>query len=295
MASNGSSSMGSVCASTLALMDAGVPITKPVAGIAMGLMLESGKLKVSAKGGSASGGESRKYKILTDIQGPEDEHGDMDFKIAGTRDGITAAQMDVKVGGIPTNILVEALDGARQARFQILDVIEKEIKEPRADIAPHAPKILTVKSPVDKIGLIIGPGGKMIHKITEETGAEVDIEEDGTVFITGKGGAAEGALKIIEGIIREYKMGDREDGEVVKIVAFGAFVKIGSYAEGLVHISEMAPWRVEKVEDILKEGDMVPVVVKEVDSKSRKISLSIKRRDPNFFKDKQPHRDNNNE
>ena len=281
MASNGSSSMGSVCASTLALMDAGVPISKPIAGIAMGLMIETQNEKR----------KTQNYKILTDIQGPEDEHGDMDFKIAGTKDGITAMQMDVKVGGIPTAILMEALEQARLARLQILEVIQKEIKEPRPDIAPNAPKILTIKSPVDKIGLIIGPGGKMIHKITDETGAEIDIEEDGSVFVTGKNGAAEKALQKIEEIIHEYKKGEQLEGEVVKVVDFGAFVKIGPYAEGLVHVSEMAPWRVERVDALLKEGDKVPVVVREVDSKSGKISLSIKQRDTNFFSDKKKNGD----
>jgi polyribonucleotide nucleotidyltransferase len=216
----------------------------------------------------------------------------MDFKIAGTKDGITAMQMDVKVGGIPTAILMEALEQARLARLQILEVIQKEIKEPRPDIAPNAPKILTIKSPVDKIGLIIGPGGKMIHKITDETGAEIDIEEDGSVFVTGKNGAAEQALQKIEEIIHEYKKGEQMEGEVVKVVDFGAFVKIGPYAEGLVHVSEMAPWRVDRVDALLKEGDKVPVIVREVDAKNGKISLSIKQRDTNFFNDKK--KDGNN-
>lgn len=283
MSSNGSSSMGSVCASTLALMDAGVPIVKPVAGIAMGLMLENGKLKT----------ENRKYKILTDIQGPEDEHGDMDFKVAGTKDGITAVQMDVKVDGIPINILIEAFAAARKARLQILEVIQREISAPRPDIAPVAPKILTLKSPVDKIGMIIGPGGKMINKIIDETGAEIDIEEDGTVFITGKNGAAEKARARVEEIIHEYKPDEQADGEVIKIVDFGAFVKIGAYAEGLLHISEIAPWRVERVSDLLKEGDKIPVVIKEADKISGKISLSIKRRDPNFFNDRKKNSGDN--
>ncbi|MDP3726177.1 MAG: polyribonucleotide nucleotidyltransferase [bacterium] len=270
MSSNGSTSMASVCASTIALMDAGVPIQKPVAGIAIGLMME----------------DEKKYKILTDIQGPEDEHGDMDFKVAGTKDGITAVQMDVKVDGVPQEILMGAFGAAKKARLEILDVITKEIAAPRPDIAESAPKILTLKSPVDKIGMIIGPGGKMIHKITEETGAEIDIEEDGTVFITGKGGSAEKARARVAEIIREWKPGDEASGEVVKILDFGAFVKISAYADGLVHISELAPWRVERVNDLLKEGDKVPVVVKEVDAQAGKISLSIKRRDPNFFNDK---------
>ncbi len=276
MSSNGSSSMGSVCASTLALMDAGVPIAKPIAGIAMGLMMETQNEKSKAQ----------QYKILTDIQGPEDEHGDMDFKVAGTRDGVTAVQMDVKVDGIPVHILVEALAAAKKARLQILDVLQNEIGNPRPDIAPSAPKILVLKSPVDKIGMIIGPGGKVIHKITEETGAQIDIEEDGTVFITGKNGAAEAARARVEEIIHEFEPGEHAEGEVVKIMDFGAFVKISASTEGLVHISEMAPWRVERVSDLLAEGDTVPVVVKEVDKASGKISLSIKRRNPDFFNNK---------
>lgn len=282
MSSNGSTSMASVCASTLALMDAGVPIAKPIAGIAMGLMLAP----QNDADRTQNNAENLKYKILTDIQGPEDEHGDMDFKVAGTRDGITAVQMDVKVDGIPKEILIEAFEAAKRARLHILDVIEKEIAAPRPDIAKSAPKILTLKSPIDKIGMIIGPGGKMINKIIEETGATIDIEEDGTVFITGKEGAAEKARARVQEIIREWMPGDHAEGEVVKIVDFGAFVKISAYAEGLVHISEMAPWRVERVSDLLKEKDKVPVVVKEVDAQAGKISLSIKRRDPNFFNDK---------
>lgn len=281
LSSNGSTSMASVCASTLALMDAGVPIAKPVAGIAMGLMLETQNVN-----NLSSTLHDARYKILTDIQGPEDEHGDMDFKVAGTRDGITAVQMDVKVDGIPIPILMEAFAAAKGARLKILDVIEKEIPAPRKDIAPSAPKILVMKSPVDKIGMIIGPGGKVINKIIEETGATIDIEEDGTVFITGKESSAEKARDKVEEIIHEWKPGEIADGEVIKIVDFGAFVKIGAYAEGLVHISELAPWRVERVWDLLREGEKIPVVVKEANAANGKISLSVKRRDPNFFNEK---------
>lgn len=269
MSSNGSSSMASVCASTLALMDGGVPITAPVAGIASGLMMES----------------PDKYALLTDIQGPEDHHGDMDFKVAGTRKGITAIQMDVKISGIPVKILSEALEKAKDARFKILDVIEKEISESRKDISANAPKILGLKISPDQIGMIIGPGGKMIKGIKEKTGAEIDIEDDGTVFVTGKNGAAEAAKAIIESMTKEYKKGEKFEGEVVKIVEFGAFVRIGPNAEGLVHVSEIAPFRVDKVEKYLKIGDKVPVVIKEIDEKKR-VNLSIKQADPEFIKQK---------
>ncbi|MEK7179892.1 MAG: polyribonucleotide nucleotidyltransferase [Patescibacteria group bacterium] len=267
MASNGSTSMGSVCGSTLALMDAGVPIVAPVAGIAMGLMF----------------GSEEKYKVLTDIQGPEDEHGDMDFKIAGTRRGLTAVQLDVKVTGIPMSILKEALLGAKEARYAILDTIEKEISAPRKELPKNAPRIAIIKIRKEKIGFIIGSGGKTINEIREKTGTEIDIEEDGTVFITGKGNGADEAAKIITEMTHEYTTGETYEGEVVKITDFGAFVKIGSGAEGLVHISEIAPFRVEKIEDVLKVGTKVPVIIKGIDEKDR-IKLSIKDRDPNFIK-----------
>ena len=270
MASNGSTSMGSVCGSTLALMDAGVPIHTPVAGIASGIMLRK----------KTGGGYD--YALLTDIQGPEDEHGDMDFKVAGTRTGVTAIQMDVKVDGIPVSLLGEALRKAKQARLQILEVIENEIKEPRPDISMNAPKIVSVTIKPSQIGMIIGPGGKMINEIREKTGTEIDIEEDGTVFITGKAEGPEQAKKIIEEMTREYKPGDRLTGSITKVVDFGAFVKIGPNTEGLVHISEIAPFRVNDVYAVLIEGQQVPVVVKEVNG--GKISLSIKNADPEFIK-----------
>ncbi len=267
LSSNGSTSMGSVCGSTLALMDAGVPIKKPVAGIASGLMMDGDR-----------------YKVLTDIQGPEDHHGDMDFKVAGTKDGITAIQMDVKVSGVPLNILSEAFEKARIARLKILDVITAAIPEPRKEISPNAPKILTMKVKQDQIGLVIGTGGKTIKDIKERSGAEILIEDDGTVYITGKNGAADKAKEIIYNMTREYVRGDRFEGQVTKILDFGAFVKISDSAEGLVHISEIAPFRVDKVENYLKEGDKVPVVVKEVDEKKR-INLSIKLANPDFFQE----------
>ena len=275
LASNGSTSMGSVCGSTLALLDAGVPIKAPVAGIASGLMLSEAK--------SASGG--MRYKILTDIQGPEDHHGDMDFKVAGTDTGVTAVQMDVKVNGIPIKILSEAFEAAKKARRQILEVIKKEISASRPDISPNAPKIISIKIRPDQIGSIIGTGGKIINEIMEKTGAEIDIEDDGTVFFTGKNGSAEAAKKIVEGMTHEYKPGERYEGPVTRLMDFGAFVKIGPNAEGMVHISEIAPFRIDQISSALSEGDIVPVMVKEIDEKGR-INLSIKAADPSFAEKK---------
>lgn len=268
-ASNGSTSMGSVCGSALALMDAGVPISAPVAGIASGLMMKNGK----------------EYKVLTDIQGPEDHHGDMDFKVAGTKKGVTAVQMDVKVDGIPLHILEEAFEKAKQARLEILEVIEAEIKEPRKDISPNAPKIIVIKIKSDQIGMVIGTGGKVINEIRDTTGVEgIDIEEDGTVFITGKNGTAEAAKKIIEEMTHEYKPGERFIGTVVKLAEFGAFVALNANTDGMVHVSEIAPFRIDRVESVLKVGDKVPVVVKEIDAERGRIKLSIKDADPNFIK-----------
>lgn len=265
LSSNGSSSMGSVCASTLALMDAGVPITAPVAGIAMGLMMDE-----------------KSYKVLTDIQGPEDHHGDMDFKVAGTRTGVTGVQMDVKVNGIPVPILREAFAQAQKARFEILEVLRGAISIPRSDISPRAPKIITMKVKVEQIGLVIGPGGKMINGIKERTGVEeITIEDDGTVFITGKNGAAEKAHKEIYDLTREYSAGEKFEGEVTRLLDFGAFVKIGPNTEGLVHVSEIAPFRIEKVSDAVQIGEVVPVIIKEIDEKGR-YNLSIKAADPAF-------------
>ena len=225
---------------------------------------------------------------MTDIQGPEDHHGDMDFKVAGTKKGITAVQMDVKVGGIPLKILSEAFVKAKNARERILDVIAKELSAPRADISPNAPKILTIKIKKDQIGLVIGTGGKTINEIRDTTGVDgIDIEEDGTVFITGKNGTAEKAREIIESMTKEYKIGEKFEGEVTRVADFGAFVAIGPNAEGLVHVSEIAPFRVENVSDVLSEGDKVPVVVINVDETGR-IKLSIKQADPNFAKNKAP-------
>ncbi len=267
MASNGSTSQASICASTLALMDGGVPIKAPVAGIAMGLMYES----------------DNKYKILTDIQGPEDHHGDMDFKVAGTKAGVTAIQLDVKVEGVPVKILGEALRQSKQARLVIIDRIEKEISAPRKDISPNAPKILITQINPAKIGMVIGSGGKTIKEIKERSGAEITIEDDGKVYFTGKGDAPEKAMKIVEEMTHEFEIGEMLKGEVVKIADFGAFVRLNDSTDGMVHISEMAPFRVERVSDILKEGTIVPVKVIKVDAERGKISLSIKEADSNFF------------
>ncbi|HEV7702500.1 MAG TPA: polyribonucleotide nucleotidyltransferase [Candidatus Paceibacterota bacterium] len=268
MASNGSTSQASICASILALMDGGVPIKAPVAGIAMGLMHESDSA----------------YKILTDIQGPEDHHGDMDFKIAGTREGVTAIQLDVKVEGVPIKILGEAMVQAKKARVAIIDRIEKEIPAPRADISPRAPKILIIKINPDKIGMVIGGGGKTIKEIKEKSGAEITIEDDGTVYFTGVGESAEKAKEIVEMMTHEFQVGEMLKGEVVKVADFGAFVRLNAYTDGMVHISELAPFRVERVADIIKQGMLVPVKIVKVDAVAGKISLSIREADKDFFK-----------
>lgn len=273
LASNGSTSMGSVCASTLALMDAGVPIKAPVAGIAMGLMMKS----------------ESEYKILTDIQGPEDHHGDMDFKVAGTKDGVTAIQMDIKVNGVPLSILSEALGQARTARLSILETITGAISEPRPELSPLAPRIEIVKIPKEKIGLVIGGGGKTVTAIKELTETEIEIEDDGSVFITGKDGGTDRARELIEQITREYHAGEKFQGEVTRLMDFGAFVRLGTASplgdnfdsEGLVHISEIAPFRINAVSDVVAVGETVPVVVKEIDEHGR-INLSIKDADPEF-------------
>lgn len=268
-ASNGSSSQASVCASTLALMDGGVPIKAPVAGISIGLMMK----------------DENTYRLITDIQGLEDHYGDMDFKVAGTTEGITGIQLDIKTAGIPIKILVEALAEAKKARTQILAAIQEAIPAPRPEISPSAPKIIQITIPVDKIGAVIGSGGKTIQEISEKNNVEIEIEDDGTVYITGKIDGANNAKAIIEDITREYKAGDRFEGEVVRLMDFGAFVKIGHDTDGLIHISELAPFRVEKVTDIVQLGEKVPVVVKEVDERGR-INLSLKSADPDFAKKK---------
>jgi len=265
--SNGSTSMGSVCASTLSLMDGGVPIEAPVAGIAMGVMYEG----------------PTKYAILTDIQGLEDHHGDMDFKVAGTSKGVTAIQLDVKLDGLPVSIFVEALASARVARMKILEVLTAAIAEPRKELSPRAPKIVSLTIPVDMIGLVIGPSGKNIRAIEEETGVDsIAIEDDGTIAITGKADGPERAAQIIRDMTRVYQAGDMIEGPVTRVMDFGAFVKLGmGKQEGLVHISEFAPFRIASVRDAVKEGEVVRAVIKEIDEQGR-VNLSIKMVDPEF-------------
>ena len=260
LSSNGSSSMGSVCGSTLALMDAGVPISKPVAGIAMGLVTN----------------EKGDYKILTDIQGPEDHYGDMDFKMAGTRKGVTVIQMDVKIAGITSEILKEVLLQGKEIRLQILNKIQKVLPKPKAQLSPFAPRILTLQINPEKIREVIGPGGKIINEITKETGVTIDIQPSGFIFITSeKEEAAEKALSWIKNITREVKVGEIFQGKVKRILDFGAFVEILPGQEGLVHISQLAPYRVERVEDVVKIGDNLQVKVISIDEQGR-INLSSK-------------------
>lgn len=257
--SNGSTSQASICASTLAMMDAGVPIKAPVAGIAMGLV-KSGE----------------HYTILTDIQGMEDHLGDMDFKVAGTSKGVTALQMDIKIEGLSRQILEEALQQAKQGRMQILNHMMSTISNPRESLSAFAPKILTMTINPDKIRDVIGPSGKQINKIIEETGVKIDIEQDGTVFISSTDEEMnKKAKKIIEDIVREVEVGQIYLGKVKRIEKFGAFVEIFSGKDGLVHISEIAEERVRKVEDVLKIGDEVLVKVLEIDNQGR-VNLSRK-------------------
>jgi len=260
MSSNGSSSMASTSGSALALMDAGVPIKRLVTGVAMGLIKEGSD-----------------YKIMTDIQGPEDHHGDMDFKVAGTRDGITAIQLDVKIEGISRQIIAETLDLAKKARYNILDVMEKEISSPRAKLSKYAPKILTLQIDSAKIGEVIGPGGKVINAIIDETGAAIDIEDSGLVFVTAEDSeAAKKALDWIAGIVAEAEIGKTYQGEVKKVADFGAFVEILPGKDGLVHISKLADRRVEKVTDVVKVGDMVRVKVLSIDDQGR-VNLKLEK------------------
>ncbi len=259
VSSNGSTSQGSVCGSTLALMDAGVPIKAPVAGIAMGLMKEKGNVA-----------------ILSDIQGMEDFLGDMDFKVAGTSKGITAIQMDIKIAGIDRSILERALEQARLGRLHILDRMLKAISTPRKELSQYAPKIITYKIDPDKIRDIIGPGGKTINKIIAETGVKIDIEDDGRVFIAATNQVdGDRALKIIEGLVKEVKEGEIYLGKVTRLMTFGAFVEILPGKEGLVHISKLDTKRVEKVEDVVAVGDEILVKVTEIDKQGR-INLSRK-------------------
>jgi len=257
--SNGSTSMGSVCGSTLSLMDAGVPIKAPVSGVAMGLIKE---------------GEH--YSILTDIQGMEDALGDMDFKVAGTKTGVTAIQMDIKIPGIDRNILKDALEQARKGRLYIMDKMLEVISEPRRELSPYAPRIITTTIDPDKIREVIGPGGKTIKKIIDETGVKIDIEDDGRVFIAAVDSeAGKKALRIIEDLTRDVEVGQIYIGKVQRIMNFGAFVEILPGKEGLVHISHLAEERVGKVEDVVSIGDEILVKVIEIDRQGR-INLSRK-------------------
>jgi polyribonucleotide nucleotidyltransferase len=259
LGSNGSSSMASVCGTSLALMDGGVPIAAPAAGIAMGLMSDD-------KGA---------YKVLTDIQGPEDHHGDMDMKVAGTREGVTAMQMDVKVEGITPQIVRETLAQARKARLEILDTLATAIGGPRAELSPIAPRVHLMKIAPDKIGMVIGSGGKTINGIIDETGATIDIEDDGTVFITcANADGMRRAIERIEQLTYEPKPGDEMDGTVVSIKDFGAFVEIAPGRDGMVHVSEMSNERIAHPADAVKEGQKVHVWVLST-SPEGKISLSM--------------------
>jgi polyribonucleotide nucleotidyltransferase len=258
LSSNGSTSMGSVCGSTLALMDAGVPIKAPVAGVAMGLITD----------------ETGRYKILTDIQGTEDHLGDMDFKVAGTAQGITALQMDIKVSGLSAQMMKEALEQAHTARMSIMGKMLEVIPETRPELKPHAPKIVTVKIPVEKIGALIGPGGKNIRSLQEETGTKIDVQEDGTVYIASAGGdGAAIAKERVEALGESAQIGNIYTGKVVRIEAFGAFVEILPGMDGLVHISQLDSERVNKVEDIVNLGDEITVMVTDIDP-AGKIRLS---------------------
>ena len=259
LSSNGSTSQGSICGSTLALMDAGVPIKAPVAGISVGLVTEG-----------------ERFITILDIQGLEDFFGDMDFKVAGTKKGITAIQMDLKIDGLTPEIIKNALAETRDARYYILDeVMLKAIAEPRTEVSQYAPKVIHMEIPVDKIRDVIGSGGKVIQKIIADTGAKIDIEDDGRVFISAPNSEmGEEARKIIEGIVKEPEIGEVYDGKVVRIMDFGAFVEFLPGKDGLVHISKLDKTRVEKVEDVVKVGDDIKVQVIEIDKMGR---INLKR------------------
>jgi len=257
VSSNGSTSMASVCGSTLALMDAGVPVKSSVAGIAMGLMMEGGR-----------------YRILTDIQGLEDHIGDMDFKVAGTREGVNALQMDIKVAGLSDEILAEALEQARQARMQILDVMEATIPAPRAKLSPYAPRMHIMQVDPDKLGAVIGSGGKTVRSIQEECDVRIDIEDDGTIYIASTSGpAAEKAQRMIEALTEDPEEGNIYTGRVVRVTDFGAFVEILPGTDGLVHISQLADYHVNQVRDVADVGDEIMVMVTNIDAEG-KIRLS---------------------
>ena len=257
LSSNGSTSQASICGSSLALMDAGVPIKAPVAGMAMGLVMRDSQ-----------------YRILTDIQGMEDHLGDMDFKVAGTRKGITAIQMDIKIRGITSQLLKEALAQAREARLKVLDVMEETIPAPRPEMSPYAPRITILQIDSEKIGLVIGPGGKTIRSIQEETGASIDIEDDGTIYIASTDGpSAQKAQEMVEALVQEAQVGKIYRGRVVRITDYGAFVEILPNQDGMVHISQLDSGHVQRVEDVVHVGDEIMVMVIDIDRQG-KIRLS---------------------
>ena len=260
LASNGSTSMASVCAGSLAMMDGGVPISAPVAGIAMGLITDEKDIN--------------NYAILTDIQGAEDHSGDMDFKVAGTREGVTALQMDIKVKGITFEIMEKALEQARIARLQILDNMEATISSTRDDLSEYAPRMLSLKIPTDKIGAIIGPGGSVIRGMIDEFGVTIDVQDDGTVVIGSPDREnADKAEAAINALTKDVEVGDKYTGRVVRIMPFGAFVQILPGKDGMVHISELAQHRVPDVESVVSIGDQLEVMVINVDGMGR-IDLS---------------------
>jgi polyribonucleotide nucleotidyltransferase len=258
--SNGSSSMGSVCGSTLALMDAGVPITAPVSGIAMGLVKEGDD-----------------YVILTDIQGAEDHLGDMDFKVAGTRSGLTALQMDIKITGVTQEIMRSALEQAKQAREFILDKMLEAIPEVRSELNENAPRISTVKIDPEKIGMVIGKGGETIRALEADHEVQIDIEEDGTILIYATDGSkASSAIAAIEALTKEPEVGDEfRNARVVKTTQFGAFVELKKGTDGLLHVSNVGPGRVGHIEDVINRGDILDVLVQEVDKARGRIGLKL--------------------
>jgi len=262
LSSNGSTSMASVCGSTLSLMDAGVPIKEPVAGIAMGLVTDE---------------DSDRFVVLSDLMGIEDHYGDMDFKVAGTKNGVTAVQLDTKIRGLTMEMIKRTFEQAREGRLFILGRMLEVISEPRAELSPYAPRIITVVIDPEKIGDVIGPGGKTVRAIIEQTGVEIDIEDDGRVYITSTDAAgSEKAVALIREIVHEPEIGEEFEGRVIKIAAFGAFVKLTPSKDGLLHVSNICDRRVEKVEDCLRVGDIVRVKVQDVDPETGKVSLTRK-------------------
>jgi len=251
--------MASTCGSTLSLMDAGVPIKSPVTGIAMGIIVGD-----------------KDFKVLTDIQGLEDHYGDMDFKAAGTEKGITALQMDVKLDGVTLEMLEAVLKQSRENRMEIMEKIKAVLPEPKKEMSEYAPRIITMHINPDKIRNVIGAGGKIINEIIDETGVQIDIEDDGSIFITSADKvSADKATKWIDNLTHKVKANEKFDAKITKLMTFGAFAEILPGQEGLIHISELADKRVEKVEDVVAVGDVVPVIVKEIDSQGR-INLSAK-------------------